>query len=250
MTRIALRAAAGAFILAVAGGTGASAQDLPDAKTLLNRYHEAINASAYRNITSMRSIGEFSMPAQGITASFDAAAARPGQSVAAVSIPGIGELRMGVYNGRGWTTSPFEGARLYTGAEQVQALDDAAFDSSLRPDSLVSAMSTVERTQLGGRDCYKVKVTWKSGRETFDCYDVNTGLLVGYMYRSETNAGSGDAVTILDEYREFGGVKMPTRIVTQTMGMEQVLVIREVKINEVEPAAFEPPAQIRTLLGG
>jgi outer membrane lipoprotein-sorting protein len=249
MTR-AVRTFAGTLILVAAGSTGAAAQDLPDAKALLAKYHTAINASAWKDVNAMHSTGQFSMPAQGITASFEAWAARPGKSAVKVSIPGIGDVQVGVTGDRAWSVNPFEGPRLYEGAEQVQALDNAAFDSSLRPEALVTSMTTVEKTLLGGTECYKVKVVWKSGRETHDCYAVDTGLLVGMLFRSESNSGSGDAITLYSDYKEFGGMRLPTRMTTQAMGVEQVITISDVKFDAIEDSAFEPPAPIRALLGG
>ncbi|HSJ10686.1 MAG TPA: hypothetical protein VK928_12260, partial [Longimicrobiales bacterium] len=222
MTTRTVRTLAGALILVAAGSTGAAAQDLPDAKELLAKYHSAINASAWKDVNAMQSTGQFSMPAQGITGTFEAWSARPNKSAVKVNIPGLGDLHMGVTDTRAWSVNPFEGPRLYAGAEQVQALDDAAFDSALRTEELVTSMSTVEKTLLGGTECYKVKVVWKSGRETHDCYAIDTGLLVGLLFRSESNSGSGDAVTLYSDYKEFGGIRLPTRMTTQTMGMEQV----------------------------
>lgn len=250
MIRSIRRAAMLALTLAAAAAGGLDAQELPDAASLLKKYHEAINAAAYANVKATHTTGEFSMPAQGISASFDAWGARPNRSAAKVTIPGIGEMRMGFTDGRGWSMSSFEGARLYQGAEQTQAADDSHFDSSLRPASLVASMTTVEKTQLGGQECWKVRVVWKSGRETHDCYASDSGLLVGTMYRSETNAGSGDAVTLYSDYREFGGIRLPTRMTTQAMGMEQVITVRAITFDSIDDAALEPPPAIRTLLGG
>jgi len=244
------RAAALAAIAVALLAMPTAAQDMPDAKTLLEKYHANINAAAWANVQSMHSTGEFSLPAQGLSATFEAMSARPSRTAVKVDIPGIGELRMGFFNGKGWTVSSFEGARLYEGAEQAQAADDAHFDSVLRTAELVTSMTTVERTRLAGTDCWKVKVVWKSGRETHDCYGVESGLLIGSMYRHESNAGTGDAVALYDDYREFGGVKLPTKITTQILGMEQIITLREVKLNEVADSALEPPPAIRTLMGG
>ena len=238
-----------ALALALAPAGALHAQELPDAASLLKKYHQAINADAYAKVNATHTSGDFSLPAQGLSATFNAWSARPSRSAVKIVIPGIGEMHMGFTDGRGWSVNSFEGARLYDGAEQVQAADDSHFDAALRPAALVASMTTVEKTQLGGQECWKVKVVWKSGRETHDCYAVDSGLLVASMFRSESNAGSGDAVTLYADYRDFGGIRMPTRMTTQALGMEQVITIRDVKF-EVDDAALEPPPAIRTLLGG
>ena len=49
--------------------------------------------------------------------------------------------------------------------------------------------------------------------------------------------------------QEFDGVRLPTRMV-QTMGpgMEQVLLVSDVKINSVDAEVFELPLEIKALL--
>lgn len=229
----------------------ASAQEpaLPDAAAVIARYQEAVGgADALAGITSMTSTGELSMPAQGLSASVRTFAARPNRAAMIVSVDGFGEIRSGVVGDTAWSMNPMEGPRLLQGGELTQTLEESAFDSSLRPAQLIRSATTVERTALAGRPCLKVRLEWQSGRETFDCYSEETGLLVGTMATQETNMGRIDSVTLLDDYREFGGLRTPTRITIQTMGVEQIITIREVTFDDVDDDAFALPAQIRALI--
>jgi hypothetical protein len=240
-------AALAALAMPATGG----AQELPDAQQVLARYHQAIGgAAAMEGRNSYRVVGEVQIPAVGITGSFEAFSARPNRAAQRVQIPGFGELLTG-YTGRvGWSINPAEGPRLMTGGEALQLADEADFESSLRHPGVVASMTTVERTRLAGRECIKVRVAWKSGRETFDCYSEQTGLLVGTMAKQETNMGVVDAVTLYDDYRDFDGVRMAGRITIQVMGMDQIITVSEMHFNQVPDSAFEPPAAIKALIGG
>jgi hypothetical protein len=239
------------FALSLGVTADLRAQDLPDARDIVARYQEAVGgATVLDGRTSMHARGQFSMPAAGLVAPFESFSARPNRVAMRIEIPGFGEIRSGYTGEVGWSMNPAEGPRVMQGAEAVQAADDAHFESTLRLPGAIESVTTVERTRLGGRDCIKVQVVWKSGRESFDCYSSETGLLVGTMTKQESPMGTIDAVTLYDDYRDFRGVRMASRITIQAMGVEQVLTLDEVSYDAVPDSAFEPPAQIKALIGG
>jgi hypothetical protein len=240
--------AAAGLMLASAGT--AAAQDLPSADAIVERYREAIGAAAYAQKQSMHTVGEFSLPAMGLTASIESFAARPNRSAAIVPIPGFGEFRRGHTGEHPWSVDPMEGARVLQGAEAQEANDEGYFDAMLRPAALVESMTTVERTTIAGRDCYKVKVVWKSGRENTDCYSPESGLLVASVRTQQSSMGEVEAVQLYDDYKAFSGVTLPTRMTVQIMGNEQVITVRDVTFDDVPDSAFTPPAEIRALIGG
>jgi hypothetical protein len=242
-------AAAVLYVILAGSAAGVRAQELPDAKDVIARYQEAVGGAAVlQRHTSMHARGKFAMPALGITGELESFAARPNRSAMRVEVPGFGEIRAGYTGAVGWSMNPAEGPRLMQGGEAQQMADESHFESSLRLPELITSAATVEHTKLGGRDCIKVQLTWKSGRETFDCYSEETGLLVGTMAKQESAMGTVDAVTLYDDYREFEGVRMATRITVQVAGMEQVLTLHEVTYDSVPESAFEPPAQIKALI--
>lgn len=226
-------------------------QELPAAADLIARYREAVGgAGVLDGRQSLRSTGQFSMPAAGLVADFEAHAARPNRTSMRVTIPGFGEIRSGYTGEVGWSMNPAEGPRLLQGGEAVQSADEADFESILRLPSSIASMTTVDRTSLAGRDCYRVRLVWVSGRETFDCYSPETGLLVGTMTTQETSLGTLDAVTLYDDYRDFDGVMMAGRVTIQVMGVEQVITVSEVQFDVAADEATAPPAEIQALIGG
>jgi hypothetical protein len=174
--------------------------------------------------------------------------ARPNLMAMKVTISGLGEIRSGFDGENGWSLNPMEGPRLLTGPELVQIRDDAAFDSSLRDPSLVESMETIEKTQAAGRDCYKVRMTWKSGRETFDCFDAENGLLIATWQTAETAMGPIESTVIYSDYKEFGAIRLPSRTTQQVMGQEMVITVTTVDFSAVDASAFTPPAEIKALI--
>jgi hypothetical protein len=247
---LSLRHGAFAVALLATGAASGAAQDLPAASDVLARYQQAVGGrEALAAHQSIHSVGELSMPAQGLSAEFESYSARPNRSATRVSIAGFGEIRSGFTGEVAWSLNPMEGPRVMSGKELAQAAEESTFESSLRLAEVIESAETVERTKIGGRDCLKVRLTWKSGRQTHDCYSEETGLLVGSIATQETNMGALESVTLFDEYREFGGLRMPTRVTIQVMGMEQIINIRDIHFDVADAGVFTPPAEIQALIG-
>ncbi|HEX6134114.1 MAG TPA: hypothetical protein VFZ24_09125 [Longimicrobiales bacterium] len=229
----------------------AHAQDtLPPAEQIITRYHEAVGAAAFASIQSIHSIGAISIPAAGIAGTLEIWQARPNRTLIRATIPGFGDVQTGYTGTSGWSVDPSDGPRLLAGDEGTQAQDDAQFDSHLRTPALVDSMTVIERTTLAGYDCYKVRTHWKSGRITTDCFSAETGLIVGSMRTHHGSTGSTDALILYEEYRDFGGARLPTRITTRIEGVDQIITLQDVTLDSVPDSAFTPPAGIRSLLGG
>jgi hypothetical protein len=226
-----------------------AAEPLPAAAQIVARYHAEMGAAAFANVRSLHSVGELAIPRAGVTGALEVWQARPNRTQIAVSVPGFGEVRTGFTGENGWSLDPVDGPRVLAGPEAVQAADDARFDSHLRTSELIDSMRTVERTTLGGHPCLKVRIVWKSGRITNDCFSTETGLLVGSLRTQHASTGPADALILYEEYRQFGDVRVPTRITTQVNGVDQIITLHSVTLNGAPDSAFEPPAGIRALLG-
>ena len=103
--------------------------------------------------------------------------------------------------------------------------------------------------EFAGHSTYKLKVVYASGRETFEYYDVDTGLRAGAEGVHESLMGSLNVVTIVEDYQQFGNVMVPTRM-TQAFGPGQTVVvtIERVEFGNVDPEIFALPAEIQVLL--
>lgn len=239
----------GAALLAAAAAP-AGAQPLPPAAQLIDRYVEASGGrDAMLSPESSRTRGRFELAAAGLSGQLEVVTLRPNRSATTVTIPGMGVIRSGYDGTHGWSMDPMMGARLMSGAELEALREQANPLAGVRDPSVYPTRETVERTEMNGQPCYRVRLVSTAGRESFDCYHVDTGLLVAQVATQESPMGSNQVTTLLSEYREFGGVRMPTRIVQDLGAMQQVITIDAVEFGGVTAADVNPPAEIHALMG-
>lgn len=236
--------------LAIVAAVPAEAQDLPPAEQLVQRYVQAIGGrDAVLRPQSTRLVGTFSMPANGLNGELEVLAARPNTVMTTVNISEMGTIRSGFDGTVGWAIDPLTGARLLSGAELDAMREQANPLMAVRDPSLFQSMETVERTEMGGQPCYRVRAVTLSGREVFDCYHVDSGLLVAQVATQESPMGSVEVTTTMSDYRDFGGVLTPTTMTQEMMGMQQIIGITGVEHDAVDPSAFALPAEIHALMG-
>jgi len=243
---IASLAAALVFVPAIAL---AQATPLPAARDLVARHVVAIGGrDAVVRHQFFRAKGTFEMPAAGMAGELDVAGGHPNLVLMKITIPGAGEILQGFDGTNGWSMDPFSGPRLKDGAELAEMMEEAEYASVLRESANIASMETTEKVTLGSEECYKVKITWKSGRESFDCYSTGSGLLIGGFAKQETPMGAVESVSEFTEYKEFAGLKQPTKITLTVMNQQQVMTITSYEYGPMQPAAFTPPAAIATLI--
>lgn len=240
----------GALLLAAAP-LSLAAQALPSAESLTAKYVEAIGGrDAVLAQRTSHTKGTFEMPAAGLTGEMESYSEMP-KMVNIITVPGLGVIRSGFDGTTAWSLDPFQGARVLGDAELQQMKDQTNPLASVRDASLFTSMETVERSEIDGQACYRVKFVWKStGKETSDCYAVDTGLLLATTSTTESPMGSIESTMRFSDYREFGSVKMPTRMTQEMMGAQQIFTISSVDFGAVDPAVFELPAEIRAQVGG
>jgi hypothetical protein len=245
-----LRATALVGAVVLTGAARADAQTLPPADQLIARHVQAIGGreAVLRPVPS-RTAGSFEIPAAGLSGTLEVIALPPVRNHTRVEIPGLGTIRSGYDGTVAWSVDPMMGARVFAGAELEAAAENANPLAAVRDPSVFPTRETVERTEMGGEACYRVRLVSVSGRESFDCYHVDTGLLVGTVSTQQSPMGSTRVSTFLSEYREFGGVRMPSRITQDMGGMQQIISITAVTYEGVTDADVALPADIHALLG-
>lgn len=228
----------------------ATAQDLPAAKDLVARYVTAIGGrDALLQHTSIRSTGFFEMPAAGLKGDLRIVQSKDGRTSMRITVPGMGELAGGYDGTVGWSMNPMQGPRVLEGKELAQMQEDAGFLTLLRESPAIDSMSTVEQTTIGGEACYKVKVSYKSGRVSYDCYSVATGLMAGTISVQESSMGTLEVTTAMTDWKDFGGVRFATRMRQQAMGQEQILGVDAIEFDGVDDAnAFLLPDAVKAVV--
>jgi hypothetical protein len=222
----------------------------PTGRAIIDRYVQAIGGrDAVMRYSSIRYVGNFEMPAAGMKGNLLVIQAAPNKMAMTVDLPGMGQIVSGYDGTVGWSINPMQGPRVLEGKELEQLREDAGPSAMLRSSDRIRSAETVELTSMGGQACYKVKITYNSGRESFDCYSPETGLLVGMTQTQESPMGSVQVTTLFDDWKEFGGLKTATKLRQQMLGQEQILTIDRLEFNRPEDAkAVEMPEQIKPLV--
>ena len=220
----------------------AVAADLPAATTVLAKFREAMGSKAWLAAKGATSTGTFEMPAAGLKASFELVQSAPNKMRLNVDIPGMGAIENGFDGTTGWATDPMQGPRILSGRELDQLRDESDFRAGARDAALLAEARTVADTTINGERCYLVKLTWKSGRVTHDCYGVATGLTVATRTEQQTSMGTMTVMSYISDWKTFGDVKIPTRLVQRIMGQEQIMTISDVKFGKPANDVVMPDA--------
>jgi hypothetical protein len=242
-------AAAALTVSLVAPAQRANAQDLPDAKDLIQKYSKVVGGDAWKAHKSARMKATLEAPAQGMRADIEAVNVFATRTfLMKTDLPGLGQMVAGFDGSQAWSRDPMQGARLLTGMEAEQAAEEADPEASLRTSPNIVKSETIEKTNMNNEDCYKVKHTWKSGRVSHDCFSVSSGLIVASIVKQTSPMGEIEVTQLLDDYKDFGGVKRASVTRLQMMGSEIRTTVTAFEWDTVKPEELEPPADIKALL--
>ncbi len=244
--RVALALAAAALLPGAA-----LAQDMPAAQDLIDRYVEAIGGrEAATAAVASRATGTFSIPAMGVSGEVLVVRGPDGAMTTQISIPGMGEMLSGFTDDVGWSMDPMTGARLLEGAELDAMREQADRLYEVRDASLFESFETVAERDYDGEACWEVKYTTKTGRDMSECFSKDSGLIIASITTQESPMGEIEVVSRIGDYERFGDIMVPTSVTQDMMGQQQVVTISSVEYGDVDTGLLEPPAAIKTLMGG
>ena len=235
-------------LMAATAVASAQTTALPQAVTLVAKYADAVGGPAFLAAKSVVTKGGMSMPSAGINATFELTQLSPNQMSMVTEIPGMGRIEAGFDGTTAWSMDPMQGARLLAGKELDQIRDESDRRAGIRSPDMFSSLQTVSDTTMNSERCYLVKLTWKSGRETFDCYSPATGLMVASRSVQKTAMGDIPVVTLFSDYKKFGNVTVATKTVQEAMGQQQILTISSVELGNGTGVTIAPPAAVAALV--
>ena len=222
---------------------------LPDAKELIAKYNKAVGGDVWKNHKSAKMKATLEVPSQGMRADIEAMNVFETKNyLMKTELPGMGQMLVGYDGTHGWARDPVAGARVLAGAEAAQAAEEADPLATLRTSPNIVKSETVELTNMNNQDCFKVTHTWKSGRVSHDCFAVESGLIVASIQKQTSPMGEMEVTQLLDDYKDFGGVKRASVSRVSMMGTEIRTTINSFEWDTVKPEDMEPPADIKALL--
>ena len=130
---------------------------------------------------------------------------------------------------------------------QMKNLQQADFYSTLYPEAQIASLETVSDTTFEGSASYGVKVTTTWGETYHEFFDKESGLLVGTTRAQASPMGNVEVVTVVSDWRDVEGLRVPFRSVQRTMGIEQVITVSSVDVMAVADSVFALPPEIAAL---
>ena len=240
---------AGAALALFGSAPAARAQQLPPARQIVDRYVEAIGGRQVLGQQRFRHIvAEMSMPAMGMTMTMESKFARPNRYLVQMEMPGMGKMLSGFDGTHAWAVNPATGPQVMQGKELQQAVRQADFDGSMDLTRSFPTMETVELTKVDGTACHRVRMMTAQSDTVFGCFDVDTGLLSSMEMKQASPMGDVAVQMRMSEYKEFGGVKMPTRSTASMAGQEMVTTVKSVSYEPIAESEFTPLAEVRALI--
>jgi len=222
---------------------------LPTGEEIRERYLEALGGrAALQSPTSSHVTGTFEVPANGIVGDMEMFGAAPNKLFTRMEMPGLGRSSTGFDGEVAWMINSAMGAMLIEGKNLQQLKQQADFYSVLHPEEHIASFEPVARKDFEGKQCYEVKVVTQWDEEYVEYYEVETGLQLGSVRTQESPMGPIEATTIVEVYRKFGPILVPTKIIQRAMGMEQIMTITQIEYDVVADSMFAIPPEIQELL--
>lgn len=220
-----------------------------DALAIVKKHETASNAKAAREkIKSMHSVGTFELPAQGLKAPLNIYAAKPNKFLLKINIEGFGEVSKGFDGKVAWSVNPQAGATLVTGKELEELKDQADFIAELSKPGSLKAASVVGKETFEGKECHKLKLVRKTGRESNEFFDVKTGFLVGSQGSRATPMGDMEITVVHDNFKKFGDMTASTKTTQKIGEIEQIFNIEKIEFDKVDDKTFDLPDEIKALV--
>jgi hypothetical protein len=226
------------------------AANLPPAKEILEKSITASGGRAAIEKLKNRTVtGTMEIPAQGIKGTLNLVQVAPAKAKLELDIPGLGKMEQGSDGTNVWESNPMAGSRLVEGDERDQYLRSSTMNAELFFEQNYPTIETLGVEDVAGKPAYKVRMKPKNGPESIGFFDQASGLMVKQTTTMKSPMGEIPSVTLIEDYRDVDGVKVPFKTRQQVMGMEQVIAFESVKHNtDVAADKFEPPADVKALL--
>jgi hypothetical protein len=233
-----------------AGAQGAPATPaLPDAKTLLAKADQAMGGrAAMDKHSSLHQTGTITIAVANISGALEIWRAKPTQFVQKQTLGPLGEVSTGYSGGVAWGVSSQAGPQLLDGDAATEIKNTADFFADFFDPSKVKSAETVGLVDFEGKKAYEVKLVRLNDTESRNFFDATTGLRIGQSSRVSMQGQTVEQVAVIGEYKEFGGLKIPTKIVRKLGMADVVLEVTAVEFDKVEPTVFELPDSVKAIV--
>ena len=172
---------------------------------------------------------------------------KDGKSLQVVTLP-AGQSLSGYDGHTAWDLDSRGNVTIRQGEVVKSIARDADMYYHLHVMQYFRTMEVIDVQTFNGRQCYHLKGVNNWGKQNEQFYDKETGLLGGYAFNTAWRGGNGAATLVFEDYRDFGGVRMPTKNTTRDGDDVSVFTIASVTWDDVPDSMFELPDAVRAKL--
>jgi hypothetical protein len=238
------------LVLLACSATGFAASPLPSAESILDRYVQVTGGKqAYEKRKSEIAHGTVEFPALGINGSVTRYAAQPDKYYYIVDIAAIGKMETGVNGSIAWENSAILGPRLKSGGELAEALREGNMNATVNWRKLYPKVENQGIESIDGEECFKVVMTPVEGQPVIGYYQKKSGLQVKLTTVSTTQMGDIPVEMIASDYKNFGGILEPSKVIQKAGPQEFTMTLERVEVNPaIPPQTFALPDEVRKLV--
>jgi hypothetical protein len=219
---------------------------LKTAAEVLERYRKAIGgADAIAKVQSETRHGEMEQTGMKGTATF-VGYAKPFLQMSKLTLPDGREILSGFNGGVSWQVSA-KGASIDRDSPVEAARRDADLQYELHQPDYFKNFDFEGAVDFEGRRCYRLHGITHWGKDNNHYYDVETGLLAGYRFQSDSSSTAPVTTLLFQEYKSFGGPLVATKIVSRTGDHTQTVKFTSVSYGPLEDSIFDLPQAVKAL---
>jgi hypothetical protein len=222
------------------------AGELKTADAVLGRYKQALGGvDAIQKVQSETVHGEIESTGKAGKATF-VYYGKPFKTLIKVTRADGSQFTAGFDGSTSWSIEP-KGPSI----DKDTALDAVRRDADLQyplhqPDYFRN-LDLAGVTDFEGRPCYWLHGTTHWGKDNNQFYDVETGLLAGYRFQSD-DSSAVVTITLFEDYKNFGGPLVPTKVSTRTPDHTQTFTFKSVTYEPLADSVFELPQAVKALM--
>jgi hypothetical protein len=219
---------------------------LKTAAEVLERYRQAIGGGdAIKKVQSETRHGELEETGMKGKATF-VSYAKPFLQLNKVTLPDGHEVLSGFNGGISWSVSP-KGASIDKDMPVESARRDADLQYELHQPDYFRNFELAGVVDFEGRRCYWLHGITHWGKDNNHYYDVETGLLAGYRFQSDSSSSAAVTTLLFQDYKSFGEPLVATKVIARTGDSTQTITFTSVSYGPLEDSIFELPQAIKAL---
>jgi hypothetical protein len=239
-----------AFALLVTAAPLLTADDLPQAGAILDKFVEVAGGkAAFEKHHNEVMHGNMESTGRGVKGTLTVYQAAPDQIRGTFDIEGVGKIESGTSGDVAWESSAMQGPRIKQGVEKSDAFRDATFNAAIQWRKLYTKVETAGVETVQDHECYKVVLTPPQGNPATNFYDKKSGLLIKTATTRATQMGDITAEVFSDDYRKEGDLLVAHKLTNKFAGQEFVITVASLEFNVDMPKdKFDLPDDIKALL--